>query len=128
MIGRYFFSIILISFFAFLVVSIDYDKAVESASETPFGGMHTITYDSSVCDCGGNTHFIMDYRTNMTLPLYKDMSSKFYEWYNGDGLYQLGTYAPTGQHCWVEGTYSCYVIQYNYGQYGTMPGTGTTLN
>lgn len=121
------FPFILLCFATLFVFTIDYGKIAESATETPFGGMHTITFDSSVCDCGGNTHFIIDYRTNMTLPLYLAPESKLYQYYNGDGLYQLGTYAMTGQHCWVEGTYSCYIIQYNYGQYGTMPGTGTTL-
>lgn len=115
-------------FVIILLISMDYTKFVNAVdAETPFGGMHTVTYDSYVCTCGGNSHFITDYTFNTQITLYKAPSSIIYSYYNTDGMYQLGTYEPSGEPCQVYVYTGCYTLQENVGTYGSAPGTGTTL-
>ena len=94
--------------------------------EIPFGGMHILTLDSSVCDCGGNLHMIEDYRTGDVIDLYKSESSIFYEYFNADGIYQLGSYSTDSEPCSIYVYEDCVDID-NDGTYGKTPGTGTTL-
>lgn len=96
----------------------------EAGKEIPFGGKHILTLD---CDCGGNSRWILDYRTNKVIKLYKSDQSKFYEYYNADGEYQLGTYSTDSESCKMEVEEICITIE-NDGTYGSHPGTGTTLD
>lgn len=100
-------------------------------AETPeitFGGMHVLTLGAETCTCGGNSHFITDYKTMSEIILYHAPQSIFYSWFNSSGLYQLGTYtSPASYDCQMYIYYECTVIVTNQGDYGTMPGTGTTL-
>lgn len=99
------------------------------SSETAFGGMQTLIYDSGVCNCSGtNVHKIMDYTNNSLLELYYG-GGKLYNNNNIDTIsgYQLGTYSPTSTPCMVESGPSCYQYALATGTYGSAPGTGTSM-
>jgi hypothetical protein len=119
----------------FLVIStlsISLVRVSAITTEQPFGGMWSYTLNAAVCDCNyANVHLILDYRLMTEISLYRAPQSIFYSYYNGSGLYQLGTYGTNTQDCmmWIyEGfSASCETIWYNDFDYGSMPGTGTTL-
>ncbi|MFA6536404.1 MAG: hypothetical protein WC250_00555 [Candidatus Paceibacterota bacterium] len=98
-----------------------------AGNETPFGGMHLLTMGSSVCTCSGNSHWILDYRTNSVIKLYYAQGdSKLYPNNNVEGRYQVGTYRKgNAQACSIRVYTSCVDLQ-NDGTYGSKPGTGTT--
>ena len=111
-------SIVVLPIFAF---------AQTENGETSFGGLHLVTLDESVCDCGGNSYWVLDYKTNNVLMLYyQSGQSKLYSGYNLSGTYQLGTYSSGSQACSIEIYDDCYDLE-SQGTYGTLPGTGTTL-
>lgn len=119
--------ILLISLFILInILGIGIASAV--TAEIPFGGMHTVTLGSETCDCGGNSHFITDYMTNSEIMLFRSPKSIFYNYFNASGLYQLGTYSsPATSDCRMYVYYTCITIVTNTGDYGMLPGTGTTL-
>lgn len=98
-----------------------------SSSETPWGGLHLVTLDESVCTCGGNSHWILDYKTNSLLMLYYQAGqSIIFSNFNTSATYQLGTYSQSSQPCSIEVYSECVDLE-NMGTYGMMPGTGTSL-
>ncbi len=122
------FSFFIIVSLLVLVFTIDYSKVADGGIEMPFGGRHILTLGPETCDCGGNSHLILDYRTNRIISLYRSPSSIFYDYYNSDGNHQLGTYTPTAsQDCRVYAYNDCVTIMRNDADYGNQPGTGTTL-
>ena len=124
---RQFIFLVFVALFT-LAFTINYSKVVDAGTETPFGGKHILTLGSETCDCGGNAHMIWDYRTNAMINLYKAPSSIFYDYDNADGTYQLGTYTTSAsEDCDMYIYNECYTIVYNDGDYGSQPGTGTTL-
>lgn len=109
--------------FAFFFPFITFGQAAEQS----FGGLHIATLNEAVCDCGGNSYWILDYKTNTLLMLYYSAGrSVLYSNYNLSGTYQLGTYSYDSQPCRIYVYEDCVDIQ-NIGTYGLLPGTGTTL-
>lgn len=101
--------------------------SAHALTETSFGGLDFLNLNSAICDCGGNSHWLLDYKTNSLLLLYYQAgSSVIYSNYNVDGVYQLGVYSSQSQACSIEIYNECYDIE-NTGTYGSLPGTGTTL-
>lgn len=100
-------------------------SAQSVGSELPFGGQHLFV---TQCTCAADSlHYILDYTTNRVLALLYEPSSRLYERYNVyGGLYQLGSYMPTGQQCMITTGSSCIGI-YADGMYGNQPGTGTSF-
>jgi hypothetical protein len=99
-----------------------------ASTEQPFGGMHLVTLDESICDCGGNSYWLLDYKTDSLLMLYYSYGqSKLYNNYNLSATYQLGSYSYQSQACSIEVYDDCYDLE-NDGTYGMMPGTGTSLS
>lgn len=95
--------------------------------EVPFGGMLLAYLGPETCTCGGNSHLILDFLTWRVISLYRSPSSIFYLNYNPDyAKYQLGTYSFKTEDCKVESGTSCEVLQVNDGDYGRVPGTGTS--
>ena len=99
--------------------------------ETPFGGMHLVTFNSSMCSCnGGNSHWILDYKSGSLLKLYfAQGQSKVFANNNIDyGTWQVGTYSKgSSQPCKIGEEPYCVTLQ-NDGTYGRAPGTGTSMN
>ncbi len=101
--------------------------AQSASGESAFGGMEILHWGAAVCDCGGNTTYVLDYKTNNVLSLYEQSGqSIFYSYYNTSGTYQLGTYSNGGEYCSILVYSECVDITNNY-TYGNQPGTGTTL-
>lgn len=118
----------LLVFIALVLAFMPFFSSAQTVSgETPFGGMHIVTLDESVCTCSGNSNWILDYKTNSLLMLYYQAGqSVLYTNYNTRATYQLGTYSMGGQPCSILIGYYCYDLT-NQGTYGSMPGTGTSI-
>ncbi len=116
----------------FLLTLVMFFIPTKTYAETSFGGMHLVTFDSTnLCDCSGNSHWILDYKTMSLLKLYySEGQSKVFA--NNDidyGLFEVGTYSSGGgQDCKMYEGEDCNVIFTNDGTYGNMPGTGTSMN
>jgi len=96
-------------------------------TEIPYGGRRLYTFDESVCTCGGNSRTIFDYRTKSNINLYKSPKSIFYLYFNTEATNFLGTYSvPPSADCRVYTIYGCYTLQTNIGDFGMLPGTGTS--
>ena len=101
-------------------------KTLAQSSEIPFGGMHTIFIQ---CTCSGanQLHYIFDYASNSLLGLvYQPGASILYMNFNVYGTFQKGSYAPGSGQCQIITGPSCSTIKSD-GQYGNMPGTGTSF-
>lgn len=100
-------------------------SAQSASSELPFGGQHLFV---TQCTCAADSlHYILDYTTNKVLALLYEPSSRLYSNYNVyGGIYQLGSYMPTGQQCMMTVGTGCVGI-YADGMYGNQPGTGTSF-
>ena len=126
----YLLGIILLAAFVPLIETNTADAVTSSTgSEIPFGGMLLYTLDEAVCDCGQNSHTILDYVTGSEINLYKAPQSIFYEYFDPDyGTYQEGSYSePSSEpECQMYIYYECETIQTNIGDYGSTPGTGTS--
>ncbi len=122
--------IILPTIFALYTFSTIFEAPMAEAasSETTFGGMQELSLDEYICDCGGNSHYVYDYKTNNMLILYKAPQSKFFEYYLPSGTYQLGTYSSSAsEDCDMYVYEDCETISYNEETYGYTPGTGVSL-
>ena len=98
-------------------------SAQSTSSERPFGGMHLFAMQ---CTCGSESlHYILDYTSNTVLALLFPPGTKLFSNNNVYATYQLGTYTPGGQSCWVEAE-DCIELNAD-GTYGSQPGTGTSL-
>ena len=92
--------------------------------ETPWGGMHLLTL---TCTCSGNEIvYIYDYRTLLPLALvYQPLMSVLYQYYNIFATYYVGTYGITLYQCEFIAYPKC-ITWSDDGQFGSMPGTGTS--
>ncbi len=96
--------------------------------EIPFGGLHIYTLGLETCTCGGNSTMIFDYMTMTPITLYWAPWSIFYSYFNVYGSSQLGTYnVPAMMHCMIYVGEECEPLSINIGNYGSLPGTGTTI-
>ena len=101
--------------------------ALAQGIEQSWGGLHLVTLDESVCTCGGNSNWILDYKTNSLILLYYQAgASRLFTNYNTRATFQLGTYSFGGQPCSILVGTACVSIV-NQGTYGMFPGTGTSL-
>ncbi len=121
-----------LKFIAVLILVIFFAPQLGAAQtvtgEMDWGGLHLVTLDESVCTCSGNSHWILDYKTNSLLMLYYQAGqSKLYSNFNTRATYQLGTYSYSSQPCSILIGEYCYDLT-NNGTYGMMPGTGTSLS
>ena len=100
-------------------------SAQSLSAELPFGGQHLFV---TQCTCAADSlHYILDYTTNKVLALLYEPSSRLYSNYNVyGGIYQLGSYMPSGQQCMITIGTGCVGI-YADGMYGNQPGTGTSF-
>jgi hypothetical protein len=98
-----------------------------TGNELPFGGMHTVTLGPETCTCYGNSNFITDYATYNEIILYRAPYSIFYSYFNNYGLYQMGSWRiGASSDCYMYIYYECVLVMANEGDYGSLPGTGTT--
>lgn len=101
---------------------------VTSGGEVPFGGLHLVTLDESVCTCSGNSHWILNYVNNSLLMLYYQAGqSVIFSNFNTRATYQLGSYSLSSMPCSILIGEYCYDLN-NNGTYGMLPGTGTSLS
>lgn len=121
------FTFLLLSIISIISFGFPKDASAQFSIETPFGGMYLFSFDEEICDCSGsNVHFILDYKSNSLIKLYKGPSSKFYDNNNASATYQLGTYMPMGTTCTMIAYPECMDVTDVDGTYGSMPGTGTS--
>lgn len=116
----------LLLLFLTIILASPFAVSAQSLSvELPFGGQHLFT---TQCTCAADSlHYIINYATDDVIALLYEPSSKLFQNYNVyGGLYQLGSYMPTGQQCMITTGTSCVGI-YADGMYGNQPGTGTTF-
>ncbi|MBI2053659.1 MAG: hypothetical protein HYT41_02855 [Candidatus Sungbacteria bacterium] len=121
---RFFVGPLIIALLAMGAVS---PRAVSAQSaELPFGGIHLFT---TQCTCAADSlHYVINYATDDVIALLYEPSSQLFQNYNVyGGLYQLGSYMPTGQQCMITTGTSCVGI-YADGMYGNQPGTGTSFH
>lgn len=122
---RLFVAVLVIVLFAVGAVSPRAVSAQSISAELPFGGQHLFV---TQCTCAADSlHYILDYTTNKVLALLYEPSSRLYSNYNVyEGIYQLGSYMPSGQQCMMTIGTGCVGI-YADGMYGNQPGTGTSF-